>query len=90
MKQRSFFIVFVALGFCMSLAACGGQGNSGNGQGASEAEEPAEPVEIRFADLALSCVHKEYPNKISHVMQGDGDVLAPRELTPAFYGCFDW
>ncbi|MEO0695156.1 MAG: DUF2891 domain-containing protein [Pseudomonadota bacterium] len=90
MKQRSFFSVFVALGFCMSLAACGGQGNSGNGQGVSEAEEPAEPVEIRFAYLALSCVHKEYPNKISHVMQGDGDVLAPRELTPAFYGCFDW
>jgi hypothetical protein len=44
----------------------------------------------RFAELALSCVHREYPNKIAHVLNGDGDVRPPRELTPAFYGCFDW
>jgi hypothetical protein len=44
----------------------------------------------RFARLALDCVHKEYPNKISHVLQGDADVRPPRELTPAFFGCFDW
>lgn len=44
----------------------------------------------RFARLALQCVHREYPNKISHVLQGDSDVRPPRELTPAFYGCFDW
>jgi hypothetical protein len=44
----------------------------------------------RFADLALACVHKEYPNKISHVLSSDADVKPPRELTPAFCGCFDW
>ena len=44
----------------------------------------------RFADLALECVHKEYPNKIAHVLQSDEDVKPPRELTPAFYGCYDW
>ena len=44
----------------------------------------------RFARLALDCVHREYPNKIAHVMAGDGDARPPRELTPAFYGCFDW
>ena len=44
----------------------------------------------RFADLALACVHKEYPNKISHVLAGDADVKPPRVLTPAFCGCFDW
>lgn len=44
----------------------------------------------RFAALALACVHREYPNKIAHVMQGDGDVKPPRLLTPAFRGCFDW
>lgn len=47
-------------------------------------------VEDRFARLALSCIHKEYPNKISHVMTSDADARVPRELTPAFYGCFDW
>jgi hypothetical protein len=44
----------------------------------------------RFANLALSCVHKEYPNKIAHVLNGDVDVRPPRELTPVFYGCYDW
>lgn len=44
----------------------------------------------RFAGLALACVQREYPNKISHVLQGPGDARAPRELTPVFYGCYDW
>jgi hypothetical protein len=44
----------------------------------------------RFARLALACVHQEYPNKIAHLLNGDADVRPPRELTPAFYGCFDW
>src|SRR5499426_79699 len=44
----------------------------------------------RFARLALDCVHKEYPNKIAHVLNSDADVKPPRELTPAFYGCYDW
>jgi len=44
----------------------------------------------RFAELALDCLHREYPNKISHVMNSDADACPPRELTPVFYGCFDW
>jgi hypothetical protein len=44
----------------------------------------------RFANLALKCVHQEYPNKISHVLSGTEDVAPPRRLTPAFYGCYDW
>src|SRR5580704_16548097 len=44
----------------------------------------------RFAKLALDCVHKEYPNKISHSLNSDADVKPPRQLTPAFYGCYDW
>ena len=44
----------------------------------------------RFAQLALACVHKEYPNKIAHAMNSDADVAPPRKLTPAFYGCYDW
>lgn len=59
------------------------------------AQEPdqlslSEEGVARFAGLALECVHKEYPNKIAHVLQSDEDVKPPRELTPAFYGCFDW
>jgi Protein of unknown function (DUF2891) len=44
----------------------------------------------RFAKLALACVHKEYPNKIAHVLNSDTDVAPPRKLTPAFCGCYDW
>ena len=44
----------------------------------------------RFAALALACVQKEYPNKISHVLNSPDDVKPPHELTPAFYGCYDW
>ena len=58
------------------------------------AAEPAPVFDAtaarRFADLALACVHKEYPNKIAHVLASDADVKPPRELTPAFCGCFDW
>src|SRR5687768_1763126 len=48
------------------------------------------PAAGRFAALALACVHKEYPNKIAHVLNSPTDVKSPRELTPAFYGCYDW
>ena len=27
----------------------------------------------RFANLALACVHKEYPNHISHTLNSDAD-----------------
>ncbi|MGB0907643.1 MAG: DUF2891 domain-containing protein [Maricaulaceae bacterium] len=44
----------------------------------------------RFSALALSCVHQEYPNKVSRTMDSDAEVGPPRELFPVFYGCFDW
>ena len=55
------------------------------------APPPLDPSTAeRFARLALACVHQEYPNKIAHTLSGDADVKPPRELTPAFYGCYDW
>jgi hypothetical protein len=44
----------------------------------------------RFAALALKCARQEYPSKLDHVMNGAAEVRSPRELHPAFYGCFDW
>lgn len=58
------------------------------GAGADEALD-ANSVS-RFADLALACIHQEYPNKIAHVMNADVDARPPADLTPVFYGCFDW
>ena len=58
------------------------------------AEETSPKFDVaaaqRFADLALACVAKEYPNKISHNLNSDADVAPPRQLTPAFFGCYDW
>lgn len=60
----------------------------------ASAGEPAPRFDAsaarRFADLALECVHRDYPNKIAHVLNGDEDVKPPRLLTPAFCGCYDW
>jgi len=57
----------------------------------ASAPRPVDPaLAERFARLALACVHQEYPNKIAHVMSGDADARPPRELTPAFHGCYDW
>jgi hypothetical protein len=57
----------------------------------ADAKSPLDAAQAeRFARLALACVHREYPNKIAHTLNGDDDVRPPRELTPAFYGCYDW
>lgn len=54
-------------------------------------DAPIEPaLETRFMSMALDCVQREYPNKISHVLSSDADAQTPRALHPAFYGCFDW
>ncbi len=58
--------------------------------GAAPDEDLTADAAGRFARLALTCAHQEYPNKIAHVLQSDDDVAPPRELTPAFYGCYDW
>jgi len=69
------------LNILLALAVC---------WGASHAQGAPEVAVDRFATLALACVHKEYPNHISHSLRSDDDVAPPRELTPAFYGCLDW
>ena len=48
------------------------------------------PAAGRFAKLALDCVHRQYPTKIAHLLNSAADAKTARELTPAFYGCFDW
>lgn len=60
--------------------------------------QPANPSELsltqtqasHFARLALKCVRKEFPNKLDHTMNNGDEVRSPKQLHPAFYGCFDW
>ena len=43
-----------------------------------------------FARLALDCIHREYPNKLNQVLNDESQLLPPKQLHPAFFGCFDW
>lgn len=43
-----------------------------------------------FARIALGHLTREYPNKLDHVLNDVGDVQAPHQLHPIFYGSFDW
>jgi len=72
-------ILFAVLFFAPSLAFSAGETSTFDAKAAE-----------RFAKLALACVGKEYPNKISHLLNSDTDVAPPHKLTPAFYGCYDW
>jgi len=48
------------------------------------------PVLDRCAALALANVRREYPNHLMLLATCDADLRPPRELTPAFFGSFDW
>lgn len=74
----------------LMLAGCDGVQQTPEDTAIAIPEARPDAVNDRFARLALTCVHKQYPNKISHVLNDDGDARPPAELTPAFYGCFDW
>ncbi len=45
---------------------------------------------VNFAKLALDGIQTEFPNKPSNVMVDRQSVRSPREMHPAFFGCFDW
>lgn len=44
----------------------------------------------RLVSLPINCIEVEYPNKLNQVIGDSLDLQSPKELHPAFYGCFDW
>ena len=44
----------------------------------------------RLASLPLACMQTPYPNKPGETLGSIADLGEPRQLHPAFYGCFDW
>lgn len=44
----------------------------------------------KLASLPLKCIQKDYPNKLNQVLNDSTEYGTPKELHPAFYGCFDW
>ena len=60
------------------------------GEGGAEVISVDAALSTKFSGLALECIHKQYPNKISHELNSDADARPPKSLYPVFYGCFDW
>lgn len=44
----------------------------------------------KLVKLPLICATQEYPNKLGQVIGDSTHLKTPRQLHPAFYGCFDW
>lgn len=83
MRKLTRMLAGMAAGICLLT--------SGNMAAAQEESMMLNASEVeRFARLALECVHREYPNKIAHVLHSEADALPPSQLTPIFYGCYDW
>ncbi|MGB7784459.1 MAG: DUF2891 domain-containing protein [Salinimicrobium sp.] len=58
--------------------------------------EGAEPIRLsleeanKLAQLPLDCINVQYPNKLNQTLTGKEELGEPKELHPAFYGCYDW
>ncbi|RZJ61265.1 MAG: DUF2891 domain-containing protein [Flavobacterium sp.] len=44
----------------------------------------------KLAALPLKCLQQEYPNKMGQLLIDSTEIVGPKKLHPAFYGCFDW
>lgn len=92
----------VSLALVGGLAACGSSEDepivaerglpTGQNAGAKPGKllTPQERANLSHARFALSCVNQQYPNEISHLLNSAEDVASPKDLHPAFYGCFNW
>lgn len=43
-----------------------------------------------YARVAISNIQREFPTSISYQLTGPGQLVAPRQLHPAFWGSLDW
>ena len=95
-KQRNLILALFAFLF---LASCGEKEDSAQVEDSREAEVVIERDTVQHFTLAaanqlmelpLTCVEQEYPNKLGQVIGSKNDLREPKDLHPAFYGCFDW
>lgn len=100
--MKKIILMFSAL----AVLGCKGNDDSRETDGAGEDStlvdeavailEPSKAIALtveeanKLVELPLSCVNVEYPNKLNQTLSGAGEIGEPKELHPAFYGCFDW
>lgn len=44
----------------------------------------------KLVRLPLACLQVEFPNKLNQSLEDATQIGTPKELHPAFYGCYDW
>jgi len=86
---------FILLSTTLAVSACNAetQSSTKTQRDIATLEYPAAiapDLADRFSALALTCVHQEFPNKISRTTATAEEIGRPKKIFPAFYGCFDW
>ncbi len=95
--MKSFFISL----FSIVLISCGQTEKSDSKETESSDANKVEVMEVeslsltleqanKLASLPIHCINVEYPNKLNQTIGSGEDLKSPKELHPAFYGCFDW
>ena len=83
--MKIFVLILFAASHCFVVAA------NASAQPTAASELSLNQTQAsHFARLALKCVRKEFPQKLDHTMNDASEVRTPKQLHPAFYGCFDW
>lgn len=83
-------ILFIALLSPFVLWACGSEETTTPPTELEYPQSISPELAERFSALALACVHKEFPNKISRTTDNAEAIGRPKVIFPIFYGCFDW
>ena len=95
--MKSFFISLISIVFI----SCGQAEKTEPKKTKSSGSDKVEIVEVeslsltleqanKLASLPIHCINVEYPNKLNQTIGSGEDLKSPKELHPAFYGCFDW
>ncbi|MCK8523383.1 DUF2891 domain-containing protein [Aquimarina sp. D1M17] len=97
MRPISFLAIVFLVVCCKNETASEEKNSEEEVANSVETPNPIEkPLKLTFdqantlANLPLECVQVEYPNKLNQTLGGKENLGEPKELHPAFYGCFDW
>lgn len=86
MKNLAYMVFVLLLGACQYPPQEDGKADFDANVGLVITEKQAREL----SELPLACLNREFPNKLGQVL-GDSEALqTPKQLHPAFFGCFDW
>ena len=91
--MKIFKLIFLSTALAVSACNAETQSSTKTQSDIATLEYPttiAPDLADHFSALALTCVHQEFPNKISRTTATAEEIGRPKKIFPAFYGCFDW